>query len=92
MKKLYAEVERLIRRHVGTPRATWQTAGGYASLASRHSPEIDTQISWFTQAVWQAAYRSGDLHAEVVTEGRRRLVLLRKAFKASDSRKVSFQS
>ena len=88
IRKIYAEVERLIRRDSGTPRAGWQTAGHYASLASGRSPEIDSQLSWFTQAIWQAAYRTGELHAEVVTEGRRRLALLKKAFKASRTQKT----
>jgi len=92
MKKLYAEVERLIRRHAGTPRAGWQTAGDYASLASKHSPEIDNHISWFTQAIWRATYRSGDLQPGVLTHGRHRLALLKKAFKVSGSQKASVQS
>ena len=92
MKKLYAEVERSIRRHVGTPRANWQTAGDYASLASKHSPEIDNHISWFTQAIWRATYRSGDLQSGVLTHGRHRLALLKEAFKAAGSRKASVQS
>ncbi|NQW22662.1 MAG: hypothetical protein HQ475_04360 [SAR202 cluster bacterium] len=92
MKKLYKEVERLIRRHAGTAREGWQTAGNYASYASNCSQEIDTQLSWFTQAIWLAAYRTGDLHTEMVSDGRRRLTLLKEAFKASDNNKTSFQS
>lgn len=92
MKKLYAEVERLIRRHVGTPRADWQTTGDYASLASKHSPEIDNQITWFTQAIWQATYRSGDLDQGILANGRQRLALLKKAFKVSRGQKASVQS
>ena len=89
MKKLHAEVERLIRRHIGMPRASWRTAGDYASIASQHSPEIDNQISWFTDAIWRATYRSGDLHAGMLTDGRRRLALLKQAFKVSGSPKAS---
>jgi len=92
MKKLYNEVERLIRRYVGTPRAGWQTADHYASIASDRSPEIDNHLSWFTQAVWRAAYRSGDLHAGLVAEGRRRLALLKEAFKASGNQQAKLQS
>ncbi|MEE8465819.1 MAG: transglutaminase domain-containing protein [Dehalococcoidia bacterium] len=92
MKKLYAEVERLIRRHVGRPRAAWQTAGDYGSLASQRSPEIDEHISWFTEAIWLATYRSRGLHPEMLTQGRRRLALLKKAFKLSASQETSTQN
>ena len=92
IKRIYAEVERLIRRNAGARRAGWQTAGHYASFASGRSPEIDSQLSWFTQTIWRAAYRSGDLHAGVVTEGRRRLALLKEAFKISRSQEMGFQS
>ncbi len=92
MKKLYAEVERLIRRCVGTPRAGWQTAGGYASLASKRSPEIDDHISWFKQAIWRAAYRSGDLDPGTLTDGRHRLSLLKKAFKVLGKQQPSVQN
>ena len=85
MKKLYADVERLIRRNAGAPRAAWQTAGDYALLASDRSPEIDNHISWLKQAVWRAAYRTGALDPEVITQGRLRLALLKEAFKASGS-------
>jgi len=92
MKKLFAEVERLIRRNGGTPRADHQTACDYASLASHERPEIDDHLSWFTRAVWRAAYRSGNFHPGVITEGRRRLALLEEAFKASSNQKPSAQS
>ena len=84
MKKLYAEVERLIRRNVAQRRAGWQTVTDYASLASERSPEIDQHISWFTEAIWRVTYRSGDLHPDMLTHGRERLALLKKAFKAFD--------
>ena len=83
MKKLYAEVERLIRRKVGAPRASSQTAGDYTSFAANRSPELDDHISWFKQAVWRAAYRSGDLQPEMITDGRVRLALFKKAFQES---------
>ena len=88
IKKLYAEVERLIRRDAGAPRAGWQTAGHYASFASGRSPEVASQLSWFTNTIWRVAYRSGDLPAGLVTEARRRLALLKEAFKQSRGQKM----
>ena len=92
MKKLYAKAERLIRRYAGASRADWQTAGDYAALASKHSPEIDNHISWFTQAIWRATYRSGDLDPETLAHGRHRLALLKEAFKVSGRLKGNVQS
>ncbi|PKB71092.1 MAG: hypothetical protein BZY87_07125 [SAR202 cluster bacterium Io17-Chloro-G6] len=92
MKKLHAQVERLIRRHAGMPRAGWQTVGDYASLGTNHSPEIDNHLSWFTQAIWRATYRGGDLHPETIANGRRRLALLKEAFKVSRSQRAGVQS
>lgn len=80
IKKLYLEVERLIKRNAGAPRASWQTAGAYASTAAGNSQEIGEQLSWFTQAIWLANYRSGELNSGIVAEGRSRLALLKKAF------------
>ena len=92
IKKLYTEVERLIRRDAGAPRADWQTAGHYASFAADRSQEIDDHLSWFTQAIWLANYRSVDLNAGIVTEGRSRLALLEKAFRALGKQKPGLQS
>ncbi|MCH7737495.1 MAG: transglutaminase domain-containing protein [Chloroflexi bacterium] len=92
IKKLYTEVERLIRRDAGAPRADWQTAGDYASIAADRSAEIDDHLTWFTQAIWLANYRSADLNVGMVTEGRSRLALLKKAFGALDKQKPGLQS
>ncbi|MBC8281327.1 MAG: hypothetical protein H8E48_11110, partial [Chloroflexi bacterium] len=80
VKKIYSEVERLIRRNAGASRAEWQTADDYASIAAGRSEEIGEHLSWFTRAIWQANYRTGELEESLVTEGRRRLDLLKKAF------------
>ena len=92
IKKLYNEVERLIRRDAGAPRADWQTAGDYAATAADRSAEIDDHLSWFTQAIWLANYRSGDLNAGMVSEGRSRLTLLKKAFGALGKQRPGLQS
>ncbi len=92
IKKLYAEVERLIRRDGGAPRAAWQTARDYASTTADRSLEIDEHLSWFTKAIWVANYRSGDLNAGMVTEGRSRLALLKTAFRTLGKQKPGLQA
>ena len=51
-------------------------------LTADRSQEINEHLAWFTQAIWLANYRSGDLNPGLVTEGRNRLALLKKAFGA----------
>ena len=82
----------MIRRDAGAPRPDWQTAGDYAATAADRSAEIDDHLSWFTQAIWLANYRSGDLNAGMVSEGRSRLTLLKKAFGALGKQRPGLQS
>lgn len=70
---LYSQVEKLLRRKTGARRPAWQTVGSYASVPDTVSPDIQGHLSWFTRAVWQAAYNPGDLPADVVEEARDRL-------------------
>ena len=83
LRKLYAEVERALRRNFGRKREVWQTVGRYNFSAAGPDSEVGQQVSWFTQAIWQTAYRTGELPSELVSEARSRLVHLKSALRAS---------
>ena len=62
----------------------------YTRSAAPGDPAVQEQLSWFTETVWQAAYKPGKLPAGLVIEGKRRLALLKAALKTAD--KLEFQS
>ena len=74
---LYSQVEKLLRRRIGVRRVPWQTVASYTSGYTNWTPEVQSHLSWFTRAVWHAAYNPGELPAGAVEEARSRLVRLR---------------
>ncbi len=83
LRKLYAEAERALRRNFGRKREVWQTVSGYNLSAAGPDSEAGRQVSWFTQAIWRTAYRSGDLPSDLVSDARHRLVQLKSALRAA---------
>ena len=81
--KLYRRVESLIRHKTGGGRMPWQTVEGYAESASTGDPALHGHLSWFTSAMWQAAYDPRDLPDGLVTEARARMAQLKAALKIS---------
>lgn len=74
---LYHQVERMLRRKIKVRRHPWQTVGDYAKLPAGGSPEVQGHLSWFTRAVWHAAYGTEELPDGMVDEARSRLKRLR---------------
>jgi hypothetical protein len=70
---LYGQLERLLRRKPGIRREPWQTVAGFTGLATAVDPRVQSQLTWFTRAVWHAAYDPRELPSGLVEEARRRL-------------------
>ena len=81
--KLYHRVERLIRHKTGAGRMPWQTVEGYAASASAGDPALHGHLTWFTRAMWQAAYDPRDLPDGLMTEAQARMAHLKAALKVS---------
>ena len=81
--KLYYRVERLIRHKTGAGRMPWQTVEGYAASASAGDPALHGHLTWFTRAMWQAAYDPRDLPDGLMTEAQARMAHLKAALKVS---------
>jgi hypothetical protein len=75
--KLYYQVEKLLRRKFGARRMPWQTVADYTRLPATGKPEVRGHLSWFTRAVWHAAYNPEELPSGLVEEVRARLNRLR---------------
>ena len=86
--KLYRRVESLLRHKTGGGRSPWQTAEAYAAVASAGDPALHGHLTWFTRAMWQAAYDPRDLPDGLMTEARARMALLKAALKDSGKEMV----
>ena len=71
--RLYGKLERLLRRRSGIRREPWRTVAGFTGLANPVDPGIQSQLTWFTRAVWHAAYDPRDLPSGLVEEAQARL-------------------
>ncbi|MCH8997985.1 MAG: transglutaminase domain-containing protein [Proteobacteria bacterium] len=80
---LYSKAEKLIQQKAGGRRMPWQTVEGYTRLAAQGNIEVQPHLSWFVQAVNQAAYSPDELPAGLVEETASRLKRLRAALKGS---------
>jgi hypothetical protein len=83
LRRVYAQVERLLRRQGAPVRQPWETVGRHTNLPNAAGTEVQKQVSWFTGAMWQAAYNPADPPAGLVWEARRRLEGLKKALARS---------
>ena len=81
--RLYSQVEKLLRRKSGIRRKPWQTVGDFASKMGTTDSRVQSQLAWFTPAVWDAAYNPEDVPTDLVDEARRHLVDLRAALSSS---------
>lgn len=79
LRRVYAQVERLLRRRGAAPRQSWETVGHYTSLPNDPQPEVQRQLSWFAGAMQQASYDPAEAPPGMVWEARRRLERLKRA-------------
>ena len=79
MLRVYARVERLLKKKGAGVRMPGQTLQEYASVAAETLDGLESQLTWFTQAAWSAAYDPSDFAAGAVEEARVRLGELRAA-------------
>ena len=80
--KLYRKTEKLLRKVLDADeREPWQTVGDYSRWANAGDSELLDQVSWFTSAVWQAAYNPDDLPSGLAAEGEQRLCRLKAELK-----------
>ena len=77
---LYGRLEKMLRHRTRLRRQPWQTVSAFAQEAE--AGQVESQLEWFTRAVWQAAYDPSELPAGLVDEARRRLKAIRSALKA----------
>lgn len=61
----------------------WQTAEDYAASTSAGDPVLHGQLTWFTRALWRAAYDPRDLPEDLMIEARVRMAQLKTALKGS---------
>ncbi|HLF04619.1 MAG TPA: transglutaminase-like domain-containing protein, partial [Dehalococcoidia bacterium] len=83
LRRVYAQVERLLRHQGLPPRQPWETVARHASLPNTAGPQVQEQVSWFTGAMWQAAYNPAEPPVGLVWEARRRLERLSKVLAGS---------
>ena len=81
--KLYRRVESLLRHKTGGGRMPWQTVEAYAAVASSGDPALHGHLTWFTRAMWRAAYDPRDLPDGLMAEARGRMAQLKAALKVS---------
>ena len=79
---LYRKLEKLLQRTSGQRRQAWQTVGAYASQTGPLDPKTESELAWFTQAIWRAAYDPQELPDGIVGETKVRLRQLRQSLKA----------
>jgi len=78
--RLYRRAEKLLRRYIDLERReSWQTVGEHNRWAAAGGTDLREQVSWFTGAVWQAAYNPGSLPVGLAAEARQRLERLKRA-------------
>ena len=65
---LYRKLEKLLQKMSGQRREPWQTVGGYAGQARPLDPQAQTELAWFTHAIWRAAYNPEELPEGLVAE------------------------
>ena len=81
--KLYRRVESLLRHKTGGGRMPWQTVEAYAAVASARDPALQAHLTWFTRAMWRAAYDPRDLPDGLMTEARARIAQLKAGLNVS---------
>ena len=87
--KLYRRVESMLRHKTGGRRLPWQTVEAYAAVASKDDPALHGHLSWFTRAMWRAAYDPRDLPDGLMTEARARMAHLKTALKVTGAGPLS---
>ena len=81
--KLYGRVESLLPPKTGGGRMPWQTVEAYAAVASAGDPALQGHLTWFTRAMWQAAYDPRNLPDGLMIDARARMAQLKAALKVS---------
>ncbi len=79
LRRVYAQVERLLRRRGAAARKPWETVSHYASLPGAPLPEAQQQLSWLAGAMQRAAYDPAEVSSGMVWEARRRVERLKQA-------------
>lgn len=82
---LYARLEKVLRKNLHIRRQPWQTVGEFTAIATVAEPKLQTQLAWFTKAMWQAAYSPRQLPVGIVKEARDRLHWIGRALKTMRS-------
>ena len=79
MLRIHRRVEKLLKRKGVQPRRPGQTLREYTQAATKQLRGMESHLVWFTQAVWEAAYKVGTFPAQTVPEARSRFALLKTA-------------
>ena len=79
MLRTYTRLERLLKSKGSGARRPDQTLQDYASATAEKLAGLESQLAWFTQAAWSAAYDPSGFPAEAVQEARIRLRELKAA-------------
>ena len=80
---LYRKLEKLLRRMSGQRREPWQTVSAYAGQTGPLDLQTQSELAWFTRAIWRAAYDPAELPEGIVAEARNRLRQLGESLKAA---------
>ena len=73
----------MLHRKTGVRREPWHTVSGFSRLAAPADNQVESQLAWFTQAVWQAAYDPAKLPSGLVAEAKLRLDDIGRLLKAA---------
>ena len=79
--RLYAAVEKLLRRSGSGQRLAGQTVGDFSAVAAASAPEAKSHLDWFTNGAWRAAYDPKPFPSKLVAEGKPMLRGLRTALR-----------
>ena len=80
---LYRKLEKLLRRMSGQRREPWQTVSAYAGQTRPLDIQTQSELAWFTRAIWRAAYDPEELPEGIVAEARNRLRQVGESLKAA---------
>ena len=78
---LYATAEKLFQRRGNGPRPAWQAVEDYAGVAAAKTPEAKSDLDWFTDGAWRAAYDPYPFPSQLVAEGKQKLRRLKAVLK-----------
>ncbi len=79
MLRIYARVERLLKKEGFGPRTPAQTLREYAGIAENRLRGLEAHLAWFTRAAWRAAYDPSAFPTDTVREARSRLASMKAA-------------